>query len=178
MSLWRWCISFINGQTNTLMMEKHSFQREVTKAVYVELVQQFRNADVAWMERVERFASGGQTMEDSAALDNYSMERGDRINPQADPFQFIFSCATRKLCNMLSIEANKRLFRITFNSFDIRGGACHCNNKGCLLSACLGQKVHFNETRTETNKAMGVVIGFMGKKETQPEASHRMKENA
>ena len=57
-------------------MEKHSFQREVTKAVYVELVQQFRDADVAWMKRVARFASGGQTMEDFEALDNYSMERG------------------------------------------------------------------------------------------------------
>ena len=50
---------FINEQTNTLKMEKHSFQREVTKAVYAGFEQQFRNADVAWMERVERFASGG-----------------------------------------------------------------------------------------------------------------------
>ena len=81
----------------------------MTKAVYVELVQQFRNADVVWMERIERFASGGQTMEDSAALDNYSMERGDRINPQADPLQFIFFCATRKPC----IEAKKGLFKFT-----------------------------------------------------------------
>ena len=49
------------------------------------------------------------------------------------------------------------------------------------LSVCLGQKVHFDETRTgtvERNKATGVVIGFMGKKETQPDASQRMKENA
>ena len=56
------------------MMEKHSFQREVTKAVYVELVQQFRNADVAWMKRIERFPSGGQTMEDFPALGYCSME--------------------------------------------------------------------------------------------------------
>ena len=81
---------FKNGQTKTLMMEKHSSQKEVTKVVYVELVQQFRNADVAWMERVERFASGGQTMEDFAALGNCSIEREVRINPQADPFQFVF----------------------------------------------------------------------------------------
>ena len=61
------------------------------------------------------------------------------------------------------------------------GGAGHHNNKGCLLGVCLWQKVYFNETRTRTvekNKAMGVVIGFMGKKETQPEASQKIKENA
>ena len=61
------------------------------------------------------------------------------------------------------------------------GVAGHHNNKGCLLSVFLGQKVYFDETRTETaetNKAMGVVVGFMGKKETQPNASQRMKENA
>ena len=102
---------FTNGQTNTLKMEKHSFQKEATKSVHVELVQQFRNADVAWMERIERFACGGKTMENFAALDNYSI--GVRINPQEDPFQFIFFCATRKLCNVLSIEANKELFRFT-----------------------------------------------------------------
>ena len=98
---------FIHGQTNALKMEKHSFQREVTKAVYGELEQQVRNADITRMERVERFASGGQTMEDFVALDYYSIERGARISPQADTFQFIFLCATRKLCNVLSIEANK-----------------------------------------------------------------------
>ena len=93
------------------------------------------------MVRVERFASGGQTMEDFEALDNYSMERGARISPQADPFQLVFFCATRKLCNMLSIEANKRVVRIHFNLFDNSGGAGNHYNKGCLLSVCLGQKV-------------------------------------
>ena len=56
------------------------------------------------------------------------------------------------------------------------------NNKGCLLSVCLGQKVYFNETRTgtvETNKAVGVVIGFMGKNEkTEEDKKQRMKEHA
>ena len=120
-------------------------------------------------------------MKDFAALDNHSMERGVRINPQADPFQFKFFCATRKLCNVLSIEGEQRTIQIHFNLFDTSGGAGHCNNKGCLLSVCLGQKVYFNATRTgtvETNKAMVVVVGFMGNKETQPDASQRMKENA
>ena len=89
---------FINEQTNTLIMEKHSSQKEVTKAVLIELMQQIRNADVAWVERVERFASGGQTMEGFVALDNYSMERGVRISPQADPFQFLFLCNPRAQC--------------------------------------------------------------------------------
>ena len=38
-----------------------------------------------------------------------------------------------------------------------------------------------NDTRTgtvETNKAMGAVVGFMGNKETQPDANQRTKENA
>ena len=56
------------------MMEKHSFQKKVKKDDFVELVQQFRNAEVAWMERVERFASGGQTMEGFVALGYCSME--------------------------------------------------------------------------------------------------------
>ena len=81
---------------------------------------------------------------------------------------------------MLSIESEQRTVQIRLNSFDMSGGAGHHNNKGCLLSVCLGQKVYFNETRTgtvETNKAMGVVVGFMGKKETQPDASKRMEED-
>ena len=55
------------------------------------------------------------------------------------------------------------------------------NNKGCLLSVCLGQKMFFNETRTgtvETKKAMGVVIGFMGKRETEEDKNQRMEEHA
>ena len=128
---------------------------------------------------MERFAVGKQTMEDFAALDEFSMERGVPINPQINPFQFIFFCATRKLGNVLSIEANKGLqdIQIHFNLFDMNGQ----NNKGCLLSVCLGQKVYFNETRTgtvETNKAMGVVIGFMGKRETEEDKNKRMKEHA
>ena len=128
------------------------------------------------MERVERFAVGKQTMEDFAALDKLSMERGVPINPQINPFQFIFFCATRKLGTVLSIEANKGLqdLQIHFNLFGQ-------NNKGCLLSVCLGQKVYFNETRTgtvETNKAVGVVIGFMGKRETEEDKNKRMKEHA
>ena len=97
------------------------------------------------------------------------------------PFQFIFFCATQKLCNVLSIEDEQRTVRIRFILFDMRDGAGHHSNKGCLLSVCLGQKVYINETRTgtaERNKAMGAVIGFKGKKETQPDASQRMKENA
>ena len=132
---------FINGQTNKLKIEKHSFQKEVTKAVYVELVQQSGNAEVAWTERVERFASDGQTMEDVAALDNYSKERGVGINPQTDPFQFIFFCATRKLCNVLSIETNKGLFRFTLICSTREAALATITTKGCLLSACLGQKV-------------------------------------
>ena len=49
------------------------------------------------------------------------------------------------------------------------------------MSVFHGQKVHFNETRTgtvETNKAMAVVVGFMGKKENRPNASPIMKKNA
>ena len=80
-------------------------------------------------------------MEDFAALDNYSMGRGVPINPQADPFQFVFFCATRKLCNVLSIEDEQRTVQIHFNLIDMSGGAGHHNDKGCLLSVCLGQKV-------------------------------------
>ena len=61
------------------------------------------------------------------------------------------------------------------------GGAGHHNNEGCLLSVCLGQKVYFNETRTgtvETNKAMGAVVGFMGKKENPIPSKSKNKENA
>ena len=39
------------------------------------------------------------------------------------------------------------------------------------MNVCLGQKVYFNETRTgtvETNKAMGVFVGFMGRKKLNP----------
>ena len=53
-----------------MIMEKHSSQRELTKDFHDELVQQLRNADVAWMVCVERWIM----MENFAALDNYSME--------------------------------------------------------------------------------------------------------